>query len=94
MKGPRCFTIPRLESIGSDRPQDRAKGRPWQNAMHGASLPLDGCFLGLFDTVCAGLPRVRWALHEIRVAGRPICLVDGIGRRSGKAIMICGDVCS
>lgn len=41
---------------------------------------------GLFDTVCAGLPRVRWAPHEY--AGRTICLVDRIGRRSGKAITI------
>ena len=41
---------------------------------------------GLYDTVCAGLPRVRWAPHEY--AGRTICLVDRIGRRSGKAITI------
>ena len=41
---------------------------------------------GLFDTVCAGLPRVRWAPHEY--AGRTICLVDRIGRRSGKVITI------
>ena len=41
---------------------------------------------GLYDTVCAGLPRVRWAPHEY--AGRTICLADRIGRRSGKAITI------